>query len=131
MLVLTANVHAVVECSCNLRIHLDVEILLLGKIFIAVDNFLFDPDAEWLSDDRVGHVDEPLSRHLVHVAVFRQKSADLRRLSGLFENATDAERLVLWAVEHLDVVAIDAKSILGRLEDTYYLRLPDTMSLRK
>jgi len=98
-----------VECSCNLRIHLDVEILLLGKILIAVDDFLFDPDTEWLSDDRVGQVDEPLSRHLVHVAIFWKEGADLRRLSGLFEYATYIERLVLRAVEHLDVIARDTK----------------------
>ena len=131
MLVLTANVHAVVERSCNLRVHLDIEVLLLGQVLVAADNFLFYPAAEWLSDDRVGHVDEPLSRHLVHVTVFWQEVADHWRHSGLFEYATDAERLVLWAVEHLDVVALDAKSILGRAGDTYYLRLPDTMSLRK
>ena len=131
MLVLTANVHAVVERSCNLRVHLDIEVLLLGQVLVAADDFLFDPAAKWLSDDRVGHVDEPLSRHLVHITVFWQEVADLWRHSGLFEYATDAERLVLWAVEHLDVVALDAAPILDMDRETYNLRFPVTRSFKK
>ena len=67
----------------------------------------------------------------MHVAVIWEEAADLWRLPGLFEYAGDAQILVLRAIEHLDVVALDAASKLDMEWGTYYLRLPVTMSLRK
>ena len=84
-----------------------------------------------MSDNRVSHVDEPLAWDLVHVTVLWKEFADLRCLPDLLEYAADAERLILWAVEHLDVIALDTASVLDMRDSTYYLRLPDTMSLRK
>ena len=127
----TADVHAAVESLGNLGVHLDQEILLPSQVFVASCDLILDPGAEGLSDDRVGHVDEPLPRHLVHVAVFRKVVADLWGFPGALEYALNAEVLVLRDVEHLDVVALDAASILVRKAETYYLRLPVTRSFKK
>ena len=115
----------------DIWIHLDEELLLLCQLLVADGNFISSPGAEWLPQDGVGDVDEPLTRNLVHVAVLRQIVVDPGVLSCLLEDALDAEGLVVGHVEDLDLVALDATADLDRVKGTYYLRLPVTRSLRK
>jgi len=104
---LTADVDGRVESLGNLRVHLDVELLLGRELFVAVFDLRPDPASEGLAEDGVGDVDEPLAGYLVHVPVFGQVVVDAVVLASLVENALDAEVLVLGAVEVLHSVALD------------------------
>ena len=115
----------------NLRVHLDEELLLLRQLFVASRDLVLDPAAEGGTENGVGDVDQPLARHLVHVAVLGEVVVDSWVLSGSLEDAFDAEVLVLWNVEDLNVVALDAKEGSVTRRYTYNFFLPITMSLRK
>ena len=67
----------------------------------------------------------------MYVTVFGQVITDLRELSCLLKDVGNAQILILWGVEDLDIVTFDAKRFLKLMSETYYLRLPETRSLRK
>ena len=49
----------------------------------------------------------------------------------MLKDVGNAQVLILWGVEDLDIVTFDAKRFLKLMSETYYLRLPETRSLRK
>ena len=82
---LTADIDASVKCLGNLRIHLYEQLLLLSDLFVAPSYFFLHPITERLSNDCVDHVDEPLTRDFVHVAIVREVVRDLWVLPGSLE----------------------------------------------
>ena len=115
----------------DIWIHLDEELLLLCQLLVADGNFISSPGAEWLPQDGVGDVDEPLARDLVHVSVVGQIGEDGLVLAGFIEDGGDGEVLVLRAVKDFDFFALDAARGLAATWATYYFFLPPIKSLRK
>ena len=119
------------ESFGNVRVHLDVELLLGRQVFIAAFDLQLDPASKRLTQHCEGHVDEPLARHLVHVTVLRQVVVDERVLPGCGEQPLDGEVLVERTVQVLDVLTFDTRQRFVKIEEPYNLRLPVTRSLRK
>ena len=115
----------------NVRVHLDVELLLGRQLFIAALDLQLDPASKGFTANCEGEIDEPLARHLVHVTVFWEIVGDFRVFPSCLKYALNAEILVLRDVEHLDVVTFDAARLSEVNTETYYLRFPMTRSLRK
>lgn len=86
---------------------------------------------EWLSDDCINHIYEPLTWHFVHVTVFGKVVRNFWIFLGRLKYAGNVEVLIMRGVEHLDIVAFDATRLLETGLETYYLRFPVTRSLRK
>ena len=95
---LTGDVHRVVEGFGNFRVHLDEELLLLGKLLVPRDYFSLHPFGEWLAYHSVNDVDQPLARDLVHVAVFWEVAGNKRVLFCPLKDANNTETLILWAI---------------------------------
>ena len=112
MIGLTTDVNTAVKSFGNLGIHVDQEVLLLGKLLVAIGNLRFDPGTEWFTNDGVDDVDEPLPWDLMHVTVFREVIIDQGNLPSLLKDANYVEIFVLRSVENLDVVAFDTTLIL-------------------
>ena len=82
---LTADIDARVECLGDIRVHLYEQLLLLSDFFVAESYFFLHPITEWLSNDCVDHVDEPLTWDFVHVTIVRKIVWDLWVLPGSLE----------------------------------------------
>jgi len=96
-----------VESLGNVRVHLNVELLLRGQLFIANFDFVLHPAFERFSEHSVGDVEQPLARQADQVTVIRQVVVDERVLLGCGEDVVDGEFLILRTVEILDVVTLD------------------------
>ena len=68
-MVLTADVDAGLECSVDVWIHLDVEVLLLGHGGVAICYLLPDPVCEVVANDGIGDIAQPRSRNLENVSL--------------------------------------------------------------
>ena len=79
---LTADIDASVERLGDLRVHLYEQLLLLCDLFVAQNYFFLHPITERLSNNCIGHVDEPLTWDFVHVTIVREVVRDLWVLSG-------------------------------------------------
>ena len=79
---LTADIDTSVECLCDLRVHLYEQLLLLCDLFVAQSDFFLHPITERLSNNCIGHVDEPLTWYFVHVTIVREVVRDLWVLPG-------------------------------------------------
>ena len=95
------------ESFGNFRIHLNVELLLRGQLFIAKFNFVLDPAFERFTEDGVGDIEEPLTRKARKITVFRQVLVDPGVLLGCGEDTFDGEVLILGTVQILDIVTFD------------------------
>ena len=93
------------ESFGNLRVHLNVELLLRGQLFIAKFNFVLDPAFERFSEHSVGDIEEPLTREARKITVIRQVVVDAGILLGCCHDPFDGEILILGAVKILDCVA--------------------------
>ena len=107
---LTGDVHRVVEGFGDFGVHLDEELLLLGKLIVPIGYFSVHPFGKWLAYHSVGDVDQPLAWDLVHVAVFWEVVGDKRILLCPLKNANNVEILILWAIQLFDIVAFDARA---------------------
>ena len=114
----------------DVRVHLDVELLLGRQVFIAAFDLQLDPASKGLTADCEGEIDEPLARHLVHVTVFRQVVFDRRVLLGCCQDLLDAEVLILRSVQIPHVLTFDTRHMLTIHSLSYNLRLPETRSFR-
>ena len=117
-------------CSDH-RVHLDEQVLLGSQVVVASLDDSGDPPGEGLAQHGVGDVEDPLAGSTADVAVFRQVVEDERVLASCLEDVLDAQLVILWAVEVLDVFAFDTSTAESRGRSTYYLRLPVSRSLRK
>ena len=67
-----ADVCGAVESLQDFRVEFQNEVLLLGNLYIPVRYCIANPIGKRSSDDRIGEVQYPLPRNLVHVSVIWQ-----------------------------------------------------------
>ena len=130
-LVLTADIHAAMECFSDFRVHRNQEVLLLSENLVAIQNLPLHPFLELLPDNSIHDGDQPRPTHLAHVSIFRQEIFHSRVFHRKFDNTADAEGFILWNEENLDVVTFEAMTISKAGTKTYNLRFPVTKSRRK
>ena len=73
----------------------------------------------------------PLARHLVHVSLLWEILREVLVVFGLLEDVLSEQPFVVRDVNHLDVIAVYAREILGRKQKTYNWRVPLIRSFRK
>ena len=86
---LTADIDGVAEGSGNLRIELDHEVVLLGKVHVAASDHIGDPKSEVLTNEGVDNVDDPLPRQPRDVTFVREVGDNFLVLASLLENVID------------------------------------------
>ena len=67
----------------------------------------------------------------MHITVFWKIHVDLRVFLCCFKYFLNTEVLILRAVEHFDVIAFDANSLIIEWEFAYNFLFPETKSFRK
>ena len=68
--------------------------------------------SEFLTNERVAHVNNPLARNFVHVTVIREVAFHPSILVCKLKNLLDVESLVLRASKVLDVIALEEAFLL-------------------
>ena len=107
MRILTADIGRLLECLGNRWIQLDYEILLESDIIIALLDLAGDPAPERITQQRVNHVDNELTRQLVPIALIWQVQANSFALQAFLENGIDCEALVAGNVQVFGVLGFD------------------------
>ena len=128
---LTADVERAAECSCNLGVKLNHEFLLLCKLLIATLDLLRDPLPQVVTNDRVDHIDDPLSWKLGDVSFVGHVVLDLVYLHAKLKDALDRESQV---ARHMQVFRRFSFYDYNNVKETKVHLLffcPLTMSLRK
>ena len=128
---LTADVDAGLECSVDVWIHLNVEVLLLGHGGVTICYLLPDPVGEVIADDGIGDIAQPCSWDLKNVSLVWNVSWSVLVLINLLEDHLHPETVVLRDVEDLNIVTFDAREQMNIHQGTYCLFFPCMMSLRK
>ena len=128
---LTADVDASLERSIYVWVHLDVEVLLVGHGRVAIFYLLLDPIGEGVADYGIGDIAQPCSRNLENVSFIWYVAWSVLVLVDLLKDHLQPETVVLRDVEHLDIVALDARAQMNIRQGTYCLFFPCMMSLRK
>ena len=59
------NSGGLLKDSCDLRIHLDIEVVLLSTFFMPCLNTLINPITKWLADDGIDDVSNVLAWQLL------------------------------------------------------------------
>ena len=113
MHVLTADVVGGVERSSDLGVHFDHLVVVLRHLAVTLFDALVDPVLEGFSYHSVDDVDQPLPWKPVLVSFVRQVVPHVCPFTCLFQDALDAERLVLWTEHHLHLVALDVLFLAG------------------
>ena len=98
---LTADVERAAESSCDLGVKLNHEILLLCKLLVAALDLLRDPLPQVVTNDRVDHIDDPLSRKLGDVSFVGHVVLDLVNLHAKLKDALDRKPQVAGHVQVL------------------------------
>ena len=119
------------ECIVNIRIHLDIEVLLLSHYGITISYLLPNPIGECVTDYSIGDIAQPRSWDLKDVTLVRYVAWSILVLIDLLEDLLQPETVVLRDVEDLDIVALDARAQMNIRQGTYCLFFPCMMSLRK
>ena len=107
MRILTADIGRLLECLGNRWIQLDYKILLESDIIIALLDLAGDPSPERITQQRVNHVDNELTRQLVPIALIWQVQANIFALQAFLENGIDCEALVAGNVQVFGVLGFD------------------------
>ena len=128
---LTADVDAVLECSIDVWVHLDVEVLFLGHDGVAICYLLSDPIGEGVANHGIGDIAQPRSRNLENVSLVWDVARSVLVLVDLLEDLLHPETVVLRDVEDFYIVALDARVQMNIRQGTYCLFFPCMMSLRK
>ena len=81
------------EDSCDLRIHVDGQSLLLDNFQIPTINPLFNPFWKWLADHCVDHINKILPRHLMYLLLGRKGHEDLKTRRGKLEDVVYGQAL--------------------------------------
>ena len=97
------------ERAINVRIHLDIEILLLSHGIVAIDYLMLDPIGERVSDYGIGNTTKPCSGDFEDIPLIRYVARSILVLVDLFKYFLNPKIIVLRDVEYLDVVTLDAK----------------------
>ena len=105
--VLTADVRRAAERGGDVRVQVDHEVPLLGKLVVAVLHLLRDPLPEVVAAQGIDDVDDPLPRQLGHVSLVGQVQSELLRLSAVLKDGLDGERLVHGHVEMLCALGLE------------------------
>ena len=119
------------ECSVDVWIHLNVEVLLLGHGGVAICYLLPDPVGEVVTDHGIGDIAQPRSRDLENVSLVWNVSWGILVLIDLLEDLLHPETVVLRDVEDLDIVTLDARALMNIRQGTYCLFFPCMLSFRK
>ena len=100
----TAYVSTGMEDGQNIRVHLNLFILLLEELFVAYVDLSFHPCFEWHTNESVNDVDDVLAWKL-HDLVFWRKSLCNGGIDlGKAEEVGDGEAFELWHIVNLDGV---------------------------
>ena len=128
---LTADVDRFTERSCDLWVKVDHEVAFLCNLFIAILDLLRDPLSEVVTSKRVDHVDDPLTRKLGHVALFRKVMLDLLDSASVREDGVDSESLVHGNMQVLRILRFYNYRNVGEVAGYLLFFSPRTISLRK
>ena len=104
---LTTDVDGSGEGCRDLRVKFDDQVSILCYGIIPLFNALLNEVRDRLANDGEEHVDDPLPRQARHVTLVRQIVLDSVILCTFFEESFDAETLVEWGVQRLDVSGLD------------------------
>ena len=107
------------ECTEDLRVHVDGHLALLHQLAVAGLDVLEHPVGEGLAGQRVDEVDHPLPRQLLVLVGLGQEASHFGVLRRLLQELLDAEPLVLGHRQVLHLVAVEelALAVDQRLEE--------------
>ena len=92
---LTADVHASLERSVDVRVHLDVEVLFLGHDGVAICYLLPDPVGKVVTDHGISDIAQPSSRDLENISFIWDVARSVLVLVDLLEYLLHPEAVVL------------------------------------
>ena len=109
----TADGGTGVEGLGDVGIELDVEVLLDRQLFIPLLASLVDPCLERFPKDGENDIANICSRQLPDLPFWRKGINHTCMGQSILEDFLQRELLVLWDVDHLDLVAVDCLWILA------------------
>ena len=128
---LTTDVERAAKSCSNFRIKFNHQLLLLCKLFIANFDLLRDPLPQVIPNDRVDHVNDPLSWKLGNIPDFRHIVLDLLHLHAEIKNTLYSESQVAWNMQILGRFCFNNYREINQIELHLLFFCPLTMSLRK
>ena len=128
---LTAHRGAVPEDLCDLWIHLNVEVLVLGDLEVPCADLLLYPVIELLADNGAGYVDDELLRQPPQLLLVRKVYMALRMLFDEVSDLPYSKAFILGHEGVFEMLAFhDYKTSATKDMDLHFF-LPASRSLRK
>ena len=95
------------ECGGNRWVKLDYKVLFESHLIIALFDLLRDPSSEWITQERVDHIDYELSRQFMPITLVWEMLANSFALQSFLEDLIDCETLILRNMEVFGVLRFD------------------------
>lgn len=86
---LTADVERLAKRGRDFRIKFNHEIVLFCEVIVSALYLIEHPSSEFISDNRIDHVDNPLPWQLHDVTIVRKVMSDFFNLSAILEDAVN------------------------------------------
>lgn len=110
---LTGNSGGLLKNRQYLWVQLHLQLLLLLELGVASLYLLVDPLLEWLADDCVDDITQPLSGQLLDLfGVLWQDEHDIWIVFSELKEVLDLESFEMWEVDDLNIFAFDVASLL-------------------
>ena len=109
---LTTNWSGILEHWEDLRIHLDVEVLLLSHFLCSLFHFLVNPVSKLITCNSIDHVCNVLSMEIFNLSLFLWEHAvHIFVWYCKLKHSLNRQRWKHWNVNEFDIFALDVHSI--------------------
>ena len=113
------------------RVYSDVQISLDGLLLVSYLDLMHYPVAEWVSDQAVGDVADPLLRQLRELLLDGHVELEVDVVAPLGQDGLEVQALVLRDGEVAELLRADKAERGLEIEMWTYRLVPEMMSLRK